>query len=713
MKPETSLCEQEPIHTPGLIQPVGFLLVVQKEDLKIIEEAGSTPFDEIKIGKSLFELWFSCASYIATYMDNVGEYRHFSVAFNKEMYDIRIHQSGIYIVVEGMGYTNRYENAKDVLAQKAVSLFEKHEDNSELFSEICTLIKNVSGYDRVMLYKFKDDFHGEVIAESVKSDILNSFLYHRFPASDIPAQARALYVKNPVRFITDTHAQNIPVLLPTGTLDMSMCAFRAVSPIHIEYLKNMGIQASMSISIIIEDKLWGLIACHSKKPKIMELSAMPYYEMIGRLLAREVYLREQYEFHAEYSRLQREVDTLCHQAIIQIEQDGFVEALETIMKQIAIAYQCDGLAFCIDGHEPLVTGIIDKQSADELNKKISTHFFVSDELSLTFPEYKESKMAGILYIKLPTIPKLTAIFAAKEEVETIVWAGNPAKDFTSGNLSPRESFEAWKQVVKGKSKPWSKAKVELAKDSMERVTEAIMQGQIKHKLAEREKILTQQAKLATMGEMIHNIAHQWKQPLSVLFMSMPELDDAYKQNDEERFTSAISTCTKLLNQMTQTISDFKNFLSPSREKESFVLFECVDGVLEFVKADMKYAGIKIFVSCDEALKLYGFKNELKHVLLNLISNAKDILIEKQTKNPLIKIEAMSDGGKVVIKISDNGGGIKEGAMEHIFDRYFTTKTETGGSGIGLHMSKMIVESIFGGKIYAANQEDGACFTILI
>jgi signal transduction histidine kinase len=232
---------------------------------------------------------------------------------------------------------------------------------------------------------------------------------------------------------------------------------------------------------------------------------------------------------------------------------------------------------------------------------------------------------------------------------------------------------------------------------------------IQNEKEQQKELLIHQSKLASMGEMIGNIAHQWRQPLTYLSYSFMNLKDAQKHGelDEKYLHKKVDEATIQLEFMSQTIDDFKNFYAPNREKELFSLAKAMNETLEIMKNTLESNKIDIELKIQEDLVIENYKNEYKQVVLNLLSNAKDALVQRAVKHPKITINI----DKNRLTISDNAGGIEAKILPHIFEPYFSTKD--GNSGIGLYMSKMIVERSMGGELRVSNGVDGAIFDVKI
>ncbi len=229
----------------------------------------------------------------------------------------------------------------------------------------------------------------------------------------------------------------------------------------------------------------------------------------------------------------------------------------------------------------------------------------------------------------------------------------------------------------------------------------------------QEQLLIQQSKLASMGNMIGNIAHQWRQPLSEINAVLINMQVKKEHEDlsDEDFESSIKECDVILSHMSNTISDFQNFFKPSKEKTKFSLQEECKNASYIIESSLKYNSIDFRIDIEEDCEIFGYPREFSQAILNILSNAKDVLVERKIENPYIKLTLKEGKKYAVVKIEDNGGGVKTKNIERIFEPYFTTKHATKGTGIGLYMSKIIIEDNMHGFIDIKNTKNGAIFTI--
>lgn len=235
------------------------------------------------------------------------------------------------------------------------------------------------------------------------------------------------------------------------------------------------------------------------------------------------------------------------------------------------------------------------------------------------------------------------------------------------------------------------------------------------KSRDKDLILIQQSKMATMGEMLANIAHQWRQPLNALGLLIQniELRHQFGELDEAAIVYTVKKGNEMIISMSQTIDDFSDFFRPNKKSESFSLYKNVEGTLRIIEPNLKRDEINIIQEIDQGASIYGYPNEFSQVLMNLINNAKDALLETNPVEKYIRIRVYEENGYVYLTVSDNAGGIPASIIDKVFDPYFTTKEVGKGTGLGLYMSKMIIETNMEGTLNVKNTMDGAQFTIIM
>ncbi len=247
---------------------------------------------------------------------------------------------------------------------------------------------------------------------------------------------------------------------------------------------------------------------------------------------------------------------------------------------------------------------------------------------------------------------------------------------------------------------------ELNKHLEERVRQEVRKNE------EKQKMLFWQSRFASLGQMMANIAHQWRQPLTELTLALFNLKRASQKRDDEQVEAIYSEAKFMIQNMSQTIEDFINFFRPDKPKEPFTVSKSIEESLQILQKTLEKEHIHIEKSIDTTLRSVGVSNELSQVIINLLQNAKDAFESKSGKK-VVRIEVVREDDFAKIVIADNAGGIEESILERIFEPYFTTKHTAKGTGLGLFMSKMIIERGLSGSIEVKNLEDGACFVIKI
>jgi two-component system, chemotaxis family, sensor kinase Cph1 len=523
-------CDREPIHVPEAIQPHGVLLVLNRSDLSVMRQAGrmkAVTGRETWLGRSAEDLLGEVLSKrlkaTASVDDQgfVGRWR----GANGLDYDVvvRPNQAGLVVEIEqssqaaqlGIELISRLDGAAAAL-ERAATVKAVCDAAAEAF-------RRLTGYDRVMIYRFLDDEAGQVVAES-RSKEVETFLNHHFPATDVPKQARALYVRNPVRVIPDS--QYVPQPLEPAAdapLDMSDCALRSVSPVHVQYLKNMGVRASASVSIVIDGDLWGLIACHSARPQLLPLEARMACTSLARSLARQIKARSEAELYRDRTRLRQ----LEQELIAGLPADRPVaEALVEGGRSLIDMVDADGVAVVVaDGvHTFGVT-----PSGDAIRdlaawvagrpglRPVSTHAL--SERHAPAADWM-TEASGLLAVRMAGEAPLTLLWFRAEIVETVRWAGDPStavKDGPGGALTPRASFEAWSQTVRGRSRRWSPAQIESAGRLRDALMDVAAVGRLRNlnrslqaSLGERDLRIEQQ------GFLIREVNHRVQNSLALV-----------------------------------------------------------------------------------------------------------------------------------------------------------------------------------------------------
>lgn len=505
-----------------MIQPFGFLVAVSTDWLiarvseNIAEFADRTPAEVL--GKPLRSLFCDAAEHtlrnLASQLRGIdATERMFNLALlpNGALFDVAVHYSGRSLVIEAEPVADAGVDAALRVRAIAVRL-DQTEDLDAFLREGARQIRALTGFDRVMVYRFDTVGSGEVVAEALRGGV-DSFLGLNYPASDIPAQARTLYLRSVFRIIADVHAVPVaiaPVLDFAGEpLDQSISVLRAVSPIHIEYLRNMGVQASLSISIIVDGKLWGLFACHHYAPRLPSFAHRSAAELFGRMFSMMLEGRERSIARKYESKARAVADQLMTSAA----RDGTrLKNAAWLGDVIFGAIPADGIGVSIEG-DIVLTGVTPNEEqfgtlVEQLNRLSPSQVFSTDRIASHLPDAAEfsHKSVGMLAIPSSRSPRDYVVLFRSERLHAVRWAGNPEKDVEFGpngpRLTPRKSFEAWSELVRGTSLPFSNAELKVAETLRVALLEIVLQLS---DTASRERARANEHQETLIAELNHRV----------------------------------------------------------------------------------------------------------------------------------------------------------------------------------------------------------------
>ena len=516
---DLTACDREPIHIPGSIQPHGLLLVVDAATLAVVAGAGAIearlagewlgrPLDAL-VGPAVM------ATIAAAEGDRITG--HAIVEGTTERFAVTIHRAGDRWLIELEPVIGEPASAATVLGwlDAAAAGFERADDLQTLCERAAIAFRSLTGFDRVMVYRFLDDEAGRVLAED-RAPHLHGFLHHHFPATDIPAQARALYVRNRTRAIPDIDYTPAPIR-PEGfaDLDLGDAALRSVSPIHIQYLRNMGVKASASISIVKDGLLWGLIACHHHSPRMLPPDMRTTAATLAGGLARQIRAKEEAETYRERLRLHADETLLTARLAVDLPLRDIVQGMSDDLCRM---FTADGVAFVQGGTIDRYGSCPDTDVVDDIacwlrargtGEPLATH-----ELSALMPAMTEwrAQASGLLAMPLPE-GGATLLWFRAELVEEVEWAGNPHKAVTltpGETLSPRASFDSWTQTVRGRSQRWTLEEVAAAQRLRRAFADAYrnrrllaLNRDLQRALAEKDALIAQKDIL--MKEVNHRV----------------------------------------------------------------------------------------------------------------------------------------------------------------------------------------------------------------
>ncbi|NGZ74741.1 sensor domain-containing diguanylate cyclase [Saccharibacillus alkalitolerans] len=518
-------CDKEPIHIPGMIQPNGVLLAARRTPTgKIVQCSrnsgdllGRTP-DEL-LGTPLVDLigqevmmdlvkrdLNAVASSDLQYLKLLIEVDGLPVRFTAVAHE----SEGLLILELELETDDNAEGSEDFHWIRNFFVKLKQTSNRYAASQVAAeQVKEILGYDRVMIYEFDKEWNGKVVAEAKKPE-LEPFLGHHYPASDIPKQARALYLRNWLRTIVDvdyTPVEIVPTVQPlTGRpLNLSLSVLRSVSPMHIEYLKNMGVYATVTISLIHDGRLWGMITCHHYSPKYVTHRIRNLCNFLGAFFSNELYQRQQLDEYQAELRLRTEASRIAKIFTANSSPFHVVEDLYASENRLLQMMSASGAAVSYNdklllfGDTPAPGQV--RELAGWMGGKAKNYAHQTSRLSLEFSPaaaYK-AKASGALYVALSPGQQNYIIWFRPEVLQVVDWAGDPAKAVIQEDdgirLSPRKSFEKWRQVVQGTALEWKteelNALIELR---------AVVDNQTKSDLQRAEEQALQNSRMLRQNE---------------------------------------------------------------------------------------------------------------------------------------------------------------------------------------------------------------------
>ena len=711
-------CATEPIHIPGAIQPHGVLFSLGKA-LEILQVSTNAHVLLSRPARELLGLAFDLLlpeaerarfKAIAALADPMIE-SPFYLTIAQRKFEVQVHRHGGALIVEAEPAPDELETLArhHRRLQGAIQEMQHASSAQALYRSIADAVSDLTGYERVMVYRFDRDWHGEVVAEKLTGPV-DSYLGLHFPASDIPEQARALYARSWLRIIPVVDYVPValePPLQPKTQrpLDLSFAALRSVSPIHLEYLRNMNVGASMSISLIVEGRLWGLAACHHRTPRLLSPSLRAACELLGQIASREIFAeqeRRRLRERAEVSRIQ----TAFFDVIGQ--EENVAQALTRYTPDLLEFMQARGAAVCLGGQCNLVGQTPSRAQVSALIAWLKTlagdhAIFATDCLSEHLPEAAEYQeiASGLLAVRLSRVDDQFVMWFRPGVTATVNWAGNPNKPLEEGvRIHPRKSFAVWQQTVAGRSLPWSEAErhgaveLRLALNAMViRRTERLL-----HLNTELER------KNSDLNSFAYIASHDLKEPVRGMHHFAKFLREDHAAQLGEEGLRKVDTIAALANHTNDLLAALAHFSQVGRmelQLREANLDQLLDEVLLAHQVALQERSAQVerlrtlpTMACDPVL--------VREVFANLIVNGikYNAQAAKRVEVSWLDPQAGEEDRGPIFTVRDNGIGIRDRSLGLVFQMFRRlNKDKFGpGTGAGLAIVKSIVER-HGGRIW--------------
>lgn len=716
---ERDTCAAEPIHIPGGIQPHGALLVFEPNDHRLLQaSANATALLGVcaepgKADPALTEIVRHAAEAPAAEAAGPG-----LVRLGDRRFRLALHPSPQGLLAEFEPETGSETEAFNTLyphVRAFVDRIERAGDVTALCGIAAAEVRRLSGFHRVMVYRFGPQWHGTVMAEDGDGR-LPSYLGLRFPASDIPAQARALYLRNRLRLIPDAGYRAVPMVPPTSPvdgqpLDMSAAQLRSVSPVHLEYMRNMGTAASMSISIVVAGALWGLVSCHHAEPRVLGPQLRNTCDFIGQILAMQIAAREEAALAADRLRLGAlERELLARVSRASTIQSGLRESADTWLQLTA----AQGAAVVMDG-AVLATGVTPDLAAisglaDWLHQRPHEGPLVTDALPSLFPPAAAyaDVASGLLAVPISARYAHYIMWFRPEVVQTVTWGGEPAKvTDADGRLHPRRSFASWREQVRGQSEPWRRAEQETATTFMNAVVAFVL------KRAEERAELTE--KLESSNRELEAFSYSVSHDLRAPFRHVVGYAQLLRERDEmfddraRHYLDAIIQSASAAGQLVDDLLSFSQLGRSTLEMARIDMDKVVSEIRQSIEMDIGDRRIEWRLSGLPVA--HGDAGLIRQVMANLLDNA--IKYTRRRDPAVIEVSGESRGHETVYTVRDNGVGFDMayvGKLFGVFQRLQRAE-DFEGTGIGLALARRIIDR-HGGWIAAEGElNHGATFRI--
>ena len=747
-------CDREPIQIPGFIQPHGVMLVLQASTLEIVQVSSNvaTVLDrqpESLLGKPLSELLDAkqiglIQACLAEAFESTNPLNLAIQQLTEVLYfDGIVHRSDSVVVLELE--SKKVNNQTDFFAfyqqvRGTVTRLQKAPTLLEMCQVVVKEIRRITGFDRVMVYRFDAEGSGQVIAEDTDHEM--PYLGLHYPHSDIPKQARQLYTLNWLRLIPDASYEPVALVpvhnpLTKQPLDLSLAVLRSVSPLHLEYLQNMGVDASMSISLIQDHTLWGLIACHHSSPRYPAYDTRTVCEFIGQVMSVELGNKEASE-DIDYKRQLKSLQTQFIEALSQAEH--FLEGMVQLSAQLLALVSATGAVICSGSRFIRVGETPSEEEIHTLLHWMKPHFqnslFETRSLPRNYAaaESFKASASGVLALEISRMHHNYILWFRPEVMQTVQWGGNPNKPvevLSDGvRMSPRKSFERWQEIVGGCSLPWKTCEIEAVIE-----LRSLLVGVV---LRQFDELASMNFELQRSNEELDSFAyiasHDLKEPLRGIHNYANFLMEDYAEVLDSDGVAKLQTMVRLTQRMEDLINSLLYFSRLGRAevfRQRVDLNELVRQTIATLTIARPQSDIEFRIprplpslECDRAQVNELFTNLISNAIkynekaekwveigfLEAVTDVDGLMGEQHGQDLAFHPPTLSPSDTSTLSLShppytfyvrDNGIGILQMHLAKIFQifrRLHGRDEFGGGTGVGLTIARKIVER-HGGRIW--------------
>lgn len=753
---DATFCSKQPLHLINKIQPHGILLVVSKADL-VVQQASANaeallgvPLQNILNLKASLSSLFATASVEEIQQKSQSGFFRIPVALMVQLsttpasYIATLHEKDECLLIEiefqnALRESDRSFSTAYAKLQSLMSAITLCTTVEEVASTVAREMKTLGQFDKVMVYTFDEEWNGTVIAEAMEAG-MDAYLGLKFPASDIPKTARDLYLKNPYRIIPNRVYEPVdlvPEMNPvTGApTNLSDCRLRSVISVHLEYLQNMNVMASMSTRIIHNEKLWGLVACHHRTAKYMSYEECSVFELLSNVISAKI----SSVINSSAANNRMRLNDLFNKITEKISLFGnLVNALSKDRQSLLAMLGADGVAICWD--ETITTiGVTPEEKEIQslrnwLNEKDFPKVVSLHSLSSAFDEAKAytDVASGLLVLSIQPYAGNYILGFRGEVIQKVTWGGNPNDVITfepnSNVYHPRNSFNIWKETVRGTSIPWTTEELSTAERFRNVVVEHTLESLAKtleEKVQERTEALASSKKqleetFNELAQITYVASHDLQEPARKIRLFANTLKDITTSKEGSDYINRILQSSKRMSVLLADLVNYSNVSQPA-ELHSIDLGMVVNEVLS--DFDLVIEEKKIQVTVRALPTIEAVPDQMRQVFYSLISNSikfarNNVVLNIRIQGDIVSHDEHLPGGSgplCRVVVEDNGIGFDQAFVGKIFKVFgrLHSNQEYPGTGIGLAIAKKIIER-HGGVIYAKGKEgEGATFTIVV